>query len=690
MRLETGTVFAGYTILRLLGSGAMGEVYLATHPRLPRPDALKILPERVSVDAEFRGRFNREADLAAKLYHPHIVGVHDRGEFDGQLWISMDYVDGADAAQVVRTQYPDGMPPAEVCEIVTAIAEALDYAHQRGMLHRDVKPANILLTEPEDDHRRILLADFGVARQYEDHDGLTATGIAVGTVKYAAPEQLMGADIDGRADQYALAATAFYLLSGSAPFRSSNPVAIISQHLNGVLPKLSDRRPELTRLDQVLSTALAKEPDDRFVRCRDFAKALSKQAAMESGMDDRAEADLSTVSAPIVGSETQIVVPPAAPPAGREHRRRRSRILLAVATMVIALAAVGVVGYISQKHGTAPAAILDGTYRVVYDNAKQTTNGAPWTQSRPNSDNTTWWAFRSRCTPNRGCTATGTGLDSKNPKATRAPDVRMTSHFADGHWRSTPARDQQNEPECLSVDEKIVAAAESQVIMWSLEPQVDGSLRGAVTVTTLTNECGIGGRVVQTPVVVTRTGDVPAGVVVADPAEVSESAPTSTPPPPPGGPVLDGAYRLDFDSAGATFNGQRVHVDLPLATHYWAFRSSCTTTRCVATGAKLVDTNPQVPDGGSTVLEFSNGRWQDTPTLQTAVPCDNQNKTAGERSTHSWSFQPQPDGTLRGVGTDTVLTNECGDQGNVYTIPFTATRIGDVPPGAVLADPALF
>src|SRR5271168_1878796 len=223
MPLGNGESFAGYTIMRLLGSGAMGEVYLVKHPRLPRQDALKILPAHVSADTDFRDRFNREAGLAATFDHPHIIGVHDRGEFDGQLWISMDYVEGADAAQVVRAQYQDGMPAADVCAIVIAIAGALDYAHQRGLLHRDVKPANILLTEPEDDHRRILLADFGIARQHDDHDGLTATNMTVGTVKYSAPEQLMGAQSDGRADQYALAATAFHLLSGSAPFVNTNP-----------------------------------------------------------------------------------------------------------------------------------------------------------------------------------------------------------------------------------------------------------------------------------------------------------------------------------------------------------------------------------------------------------------------------------------------------------------------------------
>ena len=124
------------------------------------------------------------------------------------------------------------MSEHDVCAIVTAVAGALDYANQRGLLHRDVKPANILLTEPEDGERRVLLADFGIARQLAEVSGLTATNMTVGTVSYAAPEQLMGADIDGRADQYALAATAFHLLTGAPPYQHSNPVAVISQHLN--------------------------------------------------------------------------------------------------------------------------------------------------------------------------------------------------------------------------------------------------------------------------------------------------------------------------------------------------------------------------------------------------------------------------------------------------------------------------
>ncbi|MBV9722998.1 MAG: serine/threonine protein kinase, partial [Mycobacterium sp.] len=245
------TEFAGYSLLRPLGSGGMAEVYLAKHPRLPRREALKVLTESMTADAEFRERFNREADLAATLWHPHIVAVHDRGEFEGQLWIAMDYVEGTDAARLVKERHHKGMAAKDACAIITAVAGALDYAHLRGLLHRDVKPANILITHPEEDEQRVLLADFGVARQLAEISGITETNVAVGTVAYAAPEQLIGSNIDGRADQYALAATAFHLLTGAPPYRNSNPVAVIGQHLHEPPPRLSDYRPDLADLDDV-------------------------------------------------------------------------------------------------------------------------------------------------------------------------------------------------------------------------------------------------------------------------------------------------------------------------------------------------------------------------------------------------------------------------------------------------------
>ena len=279
MPLTNGHTFAGYTIIRLLGSGGMGEVYLAQHPRLPRRDAIKVLPAELSADREFRERFNREADLAATLYHPHIVGVHDRGEFDGQLWISMDYIDGPDAGRLLRDRYPAGMPRREVVEIISAVAQALDYAHERGLLHRDVKPANILLTGHEPKARRVLLADFGIARSMTEVVGLTKTNVAVGTVYYAAPEQLMGLPLDGRGDQYALAVTAYQLLTGLLPFEHSNPAVIISHHLNASPPTMSRLRPELAELDPVLAIAFSKESGDRFPNCTDFAHALASARA---------------------------------------------------------------------------------------------------------------------------------------------------------------------------------------------------------------------------------------------------------------------------------------------------------------------------------------------------------------------------------------------------------------------------
>src|SRR5881392_4057523 len=157
MPLSNGQLFAGYRIVRLLGAGGMGEVYLAQHPRLPRHDALKVLSATVCADSEYRERFKREADIAATLWHPHIVEVHDRGDVDGRLWISMDYVEGTDAGELLTSSHPKGMPADEVVRIVTAIGDALDYAHQRGLLHRDVKPANILIANPGVDDERIML-----------------------------------------------------------------------------------------------------------------------------------------------------------------------------------------------------------------------------------------------------------------------------------------------------------------------------------------------------------------------------------------------------------------------------------------------------------------------------------------------------------------------------------------------------
>jgi serine/threonine protein kinase, bacterial len=325
MPLAEGQVIAGYTIVRSLGTGGMGEVYLAQHPRLPRRDALKVLAVSVCADDEYRERFNREADLAATLWHPHIVEVHDRGDFDGQLWIAMDYVEGTDAGRLLEEQ-PSGLSPDEVMRIVVAIGAALDHAHQHGLLHRDVKPANILIGEPGVDDERIMLADFGVARRTDEASTLTGINMTVGTIAYAAPEQLTGSELDGRADQYALAATAYHLLTGTPPFQHSNPAVVISQHLTAEPPSIGSRKPELSSLGPVFDKALAKSPADRYATSADFARALADR--MSTGEDPVTQA-------------------PAGPRHSGKHAahaaRRRNLLIPAMVAVTVVIVAVAIV-----------------------------------------------------------------------------------------------------------------------------------------------------------------------------------------------------------------------------------------------------------------------------------------------------------------------------------------------------------
>jgi serine/threonine protein kinase, bacterial len=360
MSLAEGDVFAGYTVVRKLGAGGMGEVYLVQHPRLPRYDALKILPMELTTDREYAERFNREANLVARLWHPHIVGVHDRGEHDGQLWITMDFVEGTDAARLLSERGGGGLPPEDVVRIVTAVADALDYAHQQELLHRDVKPSNILLAQSNSKFSRALLADFGIARMVKDTAGLTATDMTVGTVAYAAPEQLMGHALDGRADQYALAASAFHLLTGQQLFQHDNPAVVISNHLTASPPAIGERIPELSGLGPAFERALAKSPADRFDTCTDFAEAMAhglSAAAQGLGATD------ATVAALPSGRQSR-----QSPKGGPGSRRLRLALLVAGILAVLVGVAIAAGLFIANKEEPsaqrAPAAPTANTPAV--------------------------------------------------------------------------------------------------------------------------------------------------------------------------------------------------------------------------------------------------------------------------------------------------------------------------------------
>ncbi|MEV0293094.1 protein kinase [Nocardia sp. NPDC050710] len=279
--LNSGEVFAGYTVERLLGQGGMGSVYLARHPRFSRQTALKLLNRELFADAEVRARFEREADLAAHLDHPNIVTVYDRGSEHDQLWIAMQYIDGVDAAAV----NPMTLPPERAVQIIEGVAEALDYAHGQGVLHRDVKPANIMLARSVGGQgERVFLTDFGIARLREDSTHLTQTGMFTATLAYASPEQMTGAHLDHRSDQYSLACALYWLLAGVGPFDADNPADIIRGHLQLALPPLAVRRPGLNpALDAVLAAGMAKRPEHRYNTCSEFAAAAKHALTTTSG-----------------------------------------------------------------------------------------------------------------------------------------------------------------------------------------------------------------------------------------------------------------------------------------------------------------------------------------------------------------------------------------------------------------------
>lgn len=509
MLLSSGATFAGYTIVRQLDRGAMGEVYLAEHSQLARRDALRVFPAALTADAGFRERFIRDAEAASVLSHPHIVELHDYGEFNGRLWIATDYVDGVNADRLIADRFQAGMSPQQALAIVAAVADALDYAHRRGLLHRYVRPANILLTGSRRGHQRIMLADFGVARS----GGL-------GAVAYAAPEELIGTTIDGRADQYALASTAFQLLTGAPPFTAGDPVDTFRKKPTSPPPTLSDRSAELARLDEVMSAALAVDPADRFDSCRDFADALSKQAG---------------------GTMVQPIALVGAPRRTARHPRWRW-IALGSAIGAAAAAALVAVG-VAHRHddGTAtgaattpdrpnvpaqtslppssrPAAApqLDGTYRVDTNRSRQTYNDIANPQP---PDVTTWWAFRSACPP-AGCVAAGVMLDdSRQVAAAAGNELRLD--FVDGQWKSRPLS--AHFP-CVDATGRPGMQTTTEVL-W-LHPRDGGLLRGELAITVETNECGQQGAVIRVPTAAVRTADLPSAVGVPDPVKPITTAPT--------------------------------------------------------------------------------------------------------------------------------------------------------------------
>ena len=273
---RVGTELAGYRIDRVIGRGGMSVVYLAEHARLERRVALKLLSPELADSERFRDRFLRESRLAASIDHPNIVPIYDADEADGTLFIAMRYVEGRDLKTLIDQEGP--LDPERVATIVEQVARALDAAHTKGLVHRDIKPANILVAQRgggSTDPEHVYLTDFGLTKRAASDSGLTGTGVFVGSLNYAAPEQFEGGALDARTDVYALGCVVFECLTAMPPFRKEQDVAMMHAHLHEPPPRATAARPELPEgVDGVVARSMAKRPDQRYMRAGDLAAAL--------------------------------------------------------------------------------------------------------------------------------------------------------------------------------------------------------------------------------------------------------------------------------------------------------------------------------------------------------------------------------------------------------------------------------
>jgi Tol biopolymer transport system component len=325
--LRPGAQVAGYLLEEQIGAGGMAVVYRARDMRLDRPVALKFMPPAMAGDETFRLRFAREARAAAAVDDPHIIPVYEAGDAGGMLFIAMRFVSGGDLGSLLSREGP--LSPHQVMSAISPVASALDAAHAAGLVHRDVKPANMLLDARPGWPDHVYLSDFGLSKGVRLRH-LTGSGIFFGTPEYTAPEQIQGAAADGRTDQYALACSAFELLTGTVPFARGETWATVWAHLKTPPPALTELRPDLPQaVDAVLGRAMAKNPMDRYPSCREFADALRAALGSPAGATTGTLARQRAYPEPSAAAGT---------PRVRSRRRRRRTVMLAVAVLLVGAA----------------------------------------------------------------------------------------------------------------------------------------------------------------------------------------------------------------------------------------------------------------------------------------------------------------------------------------------------------------
>jgi tRNA A-37 threonylcarbamoyl transferase component Bud32 len=378
---NVGSEFAGYRIEGMVGHGGMSIVYRAQHLRLERTVALKLLMPELSRDESFRERFMRESRLAAALDHPNIIPIYEAGDENGVFYIAMRFVGGSTLKAVLEEEGP--LPAPRAASIMSQVASALNAAHEeKGLVHRDVKPANILVVPghgPEGgDH--VYLSDFGIAKQ-RAAGALTKTGMFVGTADYAAPEQIEGRELDGRADVYALGCVLYETLTGAHTYEKDSEVALMYAHLLEPPPTVTHKRPDLSPdVDAVVAKAMAKSPDDRYATTPEFAAAMRKSLigteTRRTQQSDQAHVPETVMTGGAAAAAAEPPAPPAppppaaAPPAEAEPEPapagpRRKRWLVPVAIGLLVLIAGGIVGGVLALTGGSSSKTQDSLLAVV-------------------------------------------------------------------------------------------------------------------------------------------------------------------------------------------------------------------------------------------------------------------------------------------------------------------------------------
>jgi serine/threonine-protein kinase len=548
-----GRPFGRYRLIELLGRGGMGEVWRAYDTRTDRVVAIKVLPPHFSEDQDFLERFRREAHAAARIGNPHVIPIHDYGEIDGRLYVDMRLVEGRDLSAVLA----DGpMDPSRAVRIIEQIAKALHAAHRVGLVHRDVKPSNILLDEDDSAY----LIDFGIARGLDD-TRMTGTGNAIGTLHYMAPERMGGHPDDARADIYALACVLYECLTGEPPFAGADMAGVVAAHLTTPPPRPSNMdRGVPAAFDSVVATGMAKSPAQRYRTTVELADAAR-----------------GAVTVPILRPETPwpSPVPPVPPvpndpyPAakGSIWKRRDVVVAAAVAAVVLAVVAAIVVlrdrtsgeGDTATSTGTneavADTSAFSGTFTVDFgpqlDAAGNPLGGQPTTET---------WRLRSACGAN-GCVANA--IDDNDPQGARVFD------FVDGRWlavTNAPAKCKDHDGQAWNVI--------------SVKPQSDGTLSGESYVQN-SMECYAKGSVTFR-----RTGDTDVAQL-PDPAD----QPTRVASP---AEALYGSYH---STATFSYDSKKYEADFTVRTY------------CMRTGDSCMSYFYPSSEGEADPLVFTNGKW---------------------------------------------------------------------------------